>query len=238
MKIGIKHTLESIWLCMKYPFLYPRNRWNGFHYNNWAFEEKINGKRNFWPKPMIEKEGWLQKGFILNIDQETFKSTRDVKNWWYALLFYVGNFIYKYPMQWIHCIPTYTEWDAMDGMPGWKKTFGDQMLKEVKAQLKKDKCLYSWRITDVKEKWGSLRLYSNFASDELQKIINKYDDLSYETCIRCGEPAKIITDGYVLPYCEHCWANMEHPHKIGMYKIDGKKWVDADQIIISDKKLQ
>lgn len=226
---------------MKYPFLYPRNRWTGNHYDNWKFERILYGhkyvfKSQYGETPCEEK-GWYQKAFIINFNENECKTTVEIKNLWYALLFYVGKFIYNYPMQWIHCIPTYTEWDAMDDMPGWKKAFGDQMLKEIKTQLKKDKCLYSWRITDLKEKYGSLRLYSNFASVELQNIINKYDDLSYETCIRCGEPAKIITDGYVLPYCEHCWANMEHPHKIGMYKIDGKKWVDADQIIVSDKKL-
>ena len=237
MKYGIKHTLESIYLCIKYPFLYPRNRWNDLHYNNWVFEEKINGKRNLWKRPMIEKEGWYQKGYILNIDQETFKSTREVKNWWYAILYQIGNFIYNYPMQWLHCIPTYTEWDVMDSMPGWKKAFGKQYLDELKAQLKKDHYLYQFRITDIKEKYGTLRLYCVSASDEVYRIIDKYENLSYETCIECGKPADIITDGYVLPYCMRCWSSMEHKRKIGMYKIDGKTWVNADEIIVTDRTL-
>ena len=29
------HTLDSCYLCLKYPFLYPRNRITGQHYNNW-----------------------------------------------------------------------------------------------------------------------------------------------------------------------------------------------------------
>lgn len=229
------HTLESIWLCMRYPFLYPRNRWNGLHYNNWAFEEKINGKRNLWKKPMIEKEGWYQKGYILNIDQETFKSTREVKNWWYAILYQIGNFIYNYPMQWIHCIPTYTEWDAMDGMPGWKKAFGKQYLKELKKQLKKDRYLYQFRITDIKEKYGTLRLYCNGASDEVYKIIDKYENLSYETCIECGKPAKIITDGYILPYCLHCYNEKNIKYKPMAVKM-GDMWCDTPDTTIGEKK--
>jgi ferredoxin-like protein FixX len=231
------HTLKSIWLCIKYPFLYPRNRWTGNHYDNWKFKNVIYGDKGLYDKE-YKTEGLYQKAFIVNIDQETYVMTKTVKDWRYALLFYLCEFIYYYPIQWAHCIPTYTEWDAMDGMPGWKKAFGDQYLKELKAQLKKDHYLYQFRITDIKEKYGTLRLYCNGASDEVYKIIDKYENLSYETCIECGDPAVIITDGYVLPYCMHCWASHKPLRKISLHKIDGVHWVDADdiQIVPRDKK--
>lgn len=28
-------TIKNTWLCVKYPFLYPRNRWTDKHYNSW-----------------------------------------------------------------------------------------------------------------------------------------------------------------------------------------------------------
>lgn len=31
----ILKTIKSCYLCIKYPFLYPRNRFTGLHYNNW-----------------------------------------------------------------------------------------------------------------------------------------------------------------------------------------------------------
>lgn len=224
------HTLKSIWLCMRYPFLYPRNRFTGRHYDNWKFETFINGERKFCGST-VTKEGLFQKAYRFEQkDKEDFSYRRITINAWYAILYQIFNFIYEYPMQWIHCIPTYTEWDAMDGMPGWKKAFGNQYLKDLRAQLKKDKMLYSFRITDIKEKYGTLRLYCACASESVYRIIDKYEDLSYNTCIECGEPAKIITDGYVLPYCEHCWASNEPQRKIGLYKIDGNHWVDADEI--------
>lgn len=223
------HTLKSIWLCLKYPFLYPRNRFTGRHYDNWKLESFINGDRNLY-KGVI-KDGLFQKAYKFEKESsENFSLRRITINRWYAILYQICNFIYEYPMQWIHGIPTYTEWDAMDSMPGWKKAFGEQYLKDLKAQLKKDHFLYKFRITDIKEKYGTLRLYCACASDAVYRLIDKYEDLSYNTCIECGAPAKIITDGYILPYCEHCWASLMNPYKIGQYKIDGEHWVDADEI--------
>jgi hypothetical protein len=224
---------------MRYPFLYPRNRWTGNHYDNWKFRDILYGKRYIFISPNketpCEEAGFYQKAFILNVDQETYVMTKTVKNWWYAFLYYVGEFIYYYPMQWIHCIPTYTEWDAMDGMPGWKKAFGKQYLKELKKELKKDNYLYQFRITDIKEKYGTLRLYCNGASDEVYKIIDKYENLSYETCIECGRKADVITDGYVLPYCLHCYREKNIKYKPMMVRM-GDTWCDSADITIGEQK--
>ena len=34
MKSNFKEILKNTWLCIKYPFLYPRNRVTGEHYTN------------------------------------------------------------------------------------------------------------------------------------------------------------------------------------------------------------
>ena len=94
--------------------------------------------------------------------------------------------------------------------------------------MKKDHYLYKFRITDIKEKYGTLRLYCNGASDEVYKIIDKYENLSYETCIECGNPAKIITDGYVLPYCLHCYNEKNIKHKPMAVKM-GDIWCDTPE---------
>lgn len=224
---------------MRYPFLYPRNRWTGNYYDNWKFRDVLYGKRYIFISPNketpCEEAGFYQKAFIVNIDQETYVMTKTVKNWWYAILYYIGEFVYNYPMQWIHCIPTYTEWDAMDGMPGWKKAFGKQYLKELKKQLKKDHYLYQFRITDIKEKYGTLRLYCNGASDEVYKIIDKYENLSYETCIECGRKADVITDGYVLPYCLRCYRVKDIKYKPMMVRI-GDTWCYTPDTTIGEQK--
>ena len=108
-------------------------------------------------------------------------------------------------------LPTYTEWDAVE--PGWNKAFGKQYLKDLKKQLKKDKMLYKWRITQIKEKYGTFILYCNYGSEELYNIINKYESLSWNTCINCGKPATHTSKGWIAPYCEECVNNSKDPKR-------------------------
>jgi hypothetical protein len=108
-------------------------------------------------------------------------------------------------------LPTFTEWDVVE--PGWNKAFGKQYLEDLKKQLKKDKMLYKWRITQIKEKYGIFILSCNYGSPELYNIINKYESLSWNTCIRCGKPATYTSKGWIAPYCEECVNNSKDPKR-------------------------
>lgn len=35
----MKKIIKNTWDCIRFPFLYPRNRWTGLHYNNWKILE-------------------------------------------------------------------------------------------------------------------------------------------------------------------------------------------------------
>lgn len=125
------------------------------------------------------------------------------------------------------------EYTELDSMPtGWRKAFGLQMMKEIKDALIKEQerpeytkeyldataewygfdesentpkdLLHIWMITDLKEKWGSLRLYSNFESPKIREIIKKYSEISCATCIHCGKPATKMTTDWISPYCDEC----------------------------------
>ena len=61
--------------------------------------------------------------------------------------------------------------DCLD--EGWMRRFGIDMCKEIRKQLIKDKMLFSFRITQIKEKYGTLRFYVASASREIYSIINK-----------------------------------------------------------------
>lgn len=117
---------------------------------------------------------------------------------WYKIIKWIDEKI----LDNIFILPSYTEWDAMPA--GWNKAFGKQYLKELKKQLKKDKMLYKFRIMDLKEKYGTLRLYVNYGSKELYNIIDKYESLSSNTCIECGKPTTHTSKGWISPYCEEC----------------------------------
>ena len=97
---------------------------------------------------------------------------------------------------------SYTELDAMPD--GWRKAFGLQMCEEVKQELIKINKMDEFRIAQIKEKFGELRFYTNWVTDEIEAIINKYTKLSRKTCINCGKPATVITTGWISPFCNDC----------------------------------
>lgn len=97
----------------------------------------------------------------------------------------------------------------LDDMPkGWKRAFGIDMCEDIRRVLVKANCLYDYRIVQVKEKYGSLRWYDVGAPSsifhELQDVIDKYEDLSYRTCIHCGRSATKISLGWISPFCDEC----------------------------------
>lgn len=48
------------------------------------------------------------------------------------------------------------------------------------------------------------RLYRIIEKCKIYDIINKYEKISYETCIKCGKPAEWISKGWISPYCTDC----------------------------------
>lgn len=98
---------------------------------------------------------------------------------------------------------TYT---ILDDMPaGWVKAFGEQMCEEIKQALKEDNIdINEWRIDQLKEKFGAMRLYPNIYGKALDAVINKYEKISAKTCCRCGKPATKISTGWILPWCDEC----------------------------------
>ncbi len=101
------------------------------------------------------------------------------------------------------------EWDyeytELDDMPdGWRKAFGEQMCTEIKQALVEEGLLDDYRITQIKEKYGCLRWYSNFSTRKVEQIINKYEELSLRTCIICGAPATRLSRSWICPYCDKC----------------------------------
>lgn len=67
--------------------------------------------------------------------------------------------------------------------PGWMALIWT-LLQEIDALHKgKD---YHPTFTDIKEKYGTLRVYGYNISDETEEIIAKYARFSGETCMTCG----------------------------------------------------
>ena len=53
------HTIDSCYLCIRFPFLYPRNRFTDRHYNNWKlsnYEKKLYSEAVFSPYIKFPKD--------------------------------------------------------------------------------------------------------------------------------------------------------------------------------------
>lgn len=97
----------------------------------------------------------------------------------------------------------------LDDMPdGWRIAFGEEMCEEIQQALNElGKQANTFRILQIKEKFGYLRLYTNWYTSKISNIIHKYEDMSRYICIECGAPASKITTGWINPWCDKCAEN-------------------------------
>lgn len=95
---------------------------------------------------------------------------------------------------------SYTELDQFP--TGWRIAFGEQMCAELMEALGDN--VKDFRITQIKEKFGFLHFYTNWTTVKVDKVINKYERLSRETCINCGAPATRVSTGWICPWCDDC----------------------------------
>jgi hypothetical protein len=221
--------IESTILCIRFPFLYPRNRWTNTHYTNWSI---LNKRRNIFKNYHVlvsEEDAYKNKqGYY-------FKKVTEGgwaeywTNWWALPYVKLIDLYHDYVLAFFHCIPSHTELDALDD--GWRNAFGIKMCKEIRKQLIKDRRLFSFRIIQLKEKWGCMQLYSNGGSEAVYKIIDKYSDISSTTCINCGKEADVITSpyGWMLPYCKECYEKYDSRSTIYKQKVNGQ-WKNNEDL--------
>lgn len=98
---------------------------------------------------------------------------------------------------------SYTELDAMPD--GWLNAFGEDMCEEIQQALNElGEQANTFRIMQIKEKYGSLRFYTNWNTSKISNIIHKYEQISRYTCIKCGAPATRVTTDWISPWCDEC----------------------------------
>ena len=88
-------------------------------------------------------------------------------------------------------------------------------------------------VAQVKEKYGKLVIYLRlgFQDDEINKILNKAEKISGETCELCGSTVGAIvrSDGYFFTYCEE-HAKQHHPNAISAKKYC-EEWHKKNKIL-------
>ena len=74
--------------------------------------------------------------------------------------------------------------------PGWYEAFGGNLYNELITSIEEDGCKNSFEFEQIKEKYGSLRLYASGYGDKTREVLHKYEELSKYICGHCGKPAK------------------------------------------------
>lgn len=141
--------------------------------------------------------------------------------WWiekYPFLMIKDNHIYP----WLKIGSTEDHWLA-ELPDGWLYSFGEKMCDELLAVL--GKYVDDFIIIQVKEKYGEMRLYwhwrdrkyannevadLNALTDAIHSIIDGYMTISGQTCAKCGAPAMMRNDGWIIPYCDDCWGDIHN----------------------------
>lgn len=63
--------------------------------------------------------------------------------------------------------------------------------------------LNNFRIVQIKEKWGTLRIYTNFSTYEIENIIDEYEQKALTICEMCGKPGYLREDlAWIQTLCD------------------------------------
>jgi hypothetical protein len=65
-------------------------------------------------------------------------------------------------------------------------------------------------VLQVKEKFGGLRFYTSFTSEVIDDCIRRAQERALNTCMDCGQPARLRTQGRWHVACDACEANRAH----------------------------
>ena len=89
--------------------------------------------------------------------------------------------------------------------PGWNELIAplfDYIQKYNEGKDEEEQIV----ITQIKEKFGGLRFYTNFVTDELDKMIDKAEEESYNVCETCGTRKDVgeTIDGWYETICHEC----------------------------------
>jgi len=65
-----------------------------------------------------------------------------------------------------------------------------ELLDKIQAYVDTNSEYKDIRVTQVKEKWGGLRVYLNFGTNEVFSLVDEYEEKSFSICEVCGAHAE------------------------------------------------
>lgn len=87
---------------------------------------------------------------------------------------------------------------------GWLKLVRDTCTK-LQAQIDA-KILPQVEFTQVKEKFGTLRIYCNIYDEKVEAIVSKAENFSSKICEKCGTTENVTQNenGWISTLCDKC----------------------------------
>lgn len=112
---------------------------------------------------------------------------------------------------------------------GWKIAFGNLILEDLDRAIKKMSNPREFYITEIKEKYGELRIYHT-GNRDVEDVVEAYTALSRNICLHCGKPdVGYTTGGWITPICKQCWDKAEIYGKYETSICDPEDWKMASQ---------
>lgn len=142
---------------------------------------------------------------------------------------------------WTDKVPEDYDYTYIKGLEipiGWRRLFF-QMCEDIRQPLIDADCLDKFRFSQIKEKYNEMRCYHFGAPEEVDNIINKYEQMAYYVCTRCGKPATYETQGYFASYCDDCFKDFVRHQDVEpiefrpYFKISGRKNGEDYEKIVS-----
>jgi len=102
-----------------------------------------------------------------------------------------------------------TKWGfiGFDTDVGWNDLI-DKALLKLNELNNKDPELedeYKIKVLQIKEKYGGLRLYTNWSNDAIDAIVDEAETEAAQTCEHCGSKDNVTTEGgWLKTYCSGC----------------------------------
>ena len=131
-------------------------------------------------------------------------------------------------------IPTPYELFHVECGDGWAKLLQPIFDYIENYNKDKEKAEDKIEIFQVKEKFGTLRFYTSFYTDDLRNLIREAEHESAYTCEFCGSKEHIgYTLGWITVCCKECVTKMaqgkSQPIRWKPYGIgDQYKWAEVD----------
>ena len=91
---------------------------------------------------------------------------------------------------------------------GWFRLFL-LYCKNIRELLEKANYLNKFQFTEIKEKYGTMRLYDGGHPQDLDKITLDYEVYSGRICMKCGQPADYKAREWTECFCKNCFTRKE-----------------------------